>query len=165
MNLKHRPYLLLIFDGWGYSERTDNNAIAQANTPNWDKLWANCPHTLVSGSGADVGLPMGQMGNSEVGHLNMGAGRMVPQELGRINMEIADGSFYKNAVLVKALKQAISTDKAVHIMGLLSDGGVHSNEEHIYAMVDLAVKTGAKKIYVHAFLDGRDTAPKAHCIH
>jgi 2,3-bisphosphoglycerate-independent phosphoglycerate mutase len=161
MKLEHRPTLLLIFDGWGYSETSDNNAIAQANTPNWDKLWASCPHALISGSGADVGLPKGQMGNSEVGHLNMGAGRMVPQELGRVNMEIDNGAFNNNAVLVTALEKAISQNKAIHILGLLSSGGVHSHEHHIHAMVKLAAQTGAKQIFVHAFLDGRDTAPKS----
>lgn len=161
MKLSHRPTLLLIFDGWGYTETAENNAIALANTPNWDKLWANRPHTLISGSGADVGLPDGQMGNSEVGHLNMGAGRMVPQELGRVNMEITDGSFDKNTVFVTALEKAISQHKAVHILGLLSAGGVHSHENHIHAMVELAAKEGATEIFVHAFLDGRDTAPKS----
>ncbi len=161
MKLKHRPTLLLILDGWGYSDATEGNAIAQANTPNWDKLWAQYPHTLISGSGADVGLPAGQMGNSEVGHLNMGAGRMVPQELGRINLEIEDGNFYKNTVFVTALGKAITGGKAVHIMGLLSPGGVHSHGDHIRAMINLAAKEGATKIFVHAFLDGRDTPPRS----
>lgn len=161
MKLQHSPYLLLIFDGWGYSTETANNAIAQANTPNWDKLMQTCPHTLISGSGADVGLPNGQMGNSEVGHLNMGAGRMVPQELGRINIAIENGELFKNTVIVDAVNRAVEHDKAIHILGLLSDGGVHSHESHIHAMAELAARQGATKIYIHAFLDGRDTAPKS----
>ncbi len=161
MKLAHRPALLLIFDGWGYSEDSENNAIAQANTPNWDAIWANCPHTLISGSGADVGLPDGQMGNSEVGHLNMGAGRMVPQELGRVNLAIKDGAFGKNSVFVKTIEKIVNTDHAIHILGLLSPGGVHSHEDHIIALVKLAAERGAKKIFVHAFLDGRDTPPRS----
>lgn len=161
MQLPHRPYMLLIFDGWGYSEETDGNAIAQAQTPNWDKLWNNCPHTLISGSGHDVGLPDGQMGNSEVGHLNLGAGRVVPTDFVRINGEISDGSFEENEVLADAVDAAVETNHAVHILGLLSPGGVHSHEQHIMAMVKLAARRGAKKIYVHAFLDGRDTPPKS----
>lgn len=158
MKPTHRPTLLLIFDGWGYSEEHSDNAIAQAHTPNWDSLWKNYPHTLLSGSGADVGLPAGQMGNSEVGHLNMGAGRMIPQELGRIHLEIEHGGFAKNKVLLQALAK---TTNAVHIVGLLSDGGVHSHEDHLIAMVKLAAAQGAEKIFVHAFLDGRDTAPRS----
>ena len=153
--------LLLIFDGWGYSEDKDSNAIAHANTPTWDKLWSTYPHTLISGSGASVGLPADQMGNSEVGHLNLGAGRVVYQEFTRVSRSIKTGSFFSNQTLVDAVQSAIDNDKAVHIMGLLSPGGVHSHEEHIHAMAELAVKQGAKKVYLHAFLDGRDTAPKS----
>ncbi len=165
MNLAHRPYLLLIFDGFGYREERDGNAIAQANTPTWDKLWQTCPHTLISGSGHDVGLPAGQMGNSEVGHLNMGAGRMVAQELGRVSMEIEDGKFFTNPIFTDAIDAAIKHNSTVHILGLLSDGGVHSHDSHIHAMVELAVKRGAKQVYVHAFLDGRDTPPKSAAIY
>jgi 2,3-bisphosphoglycerate-independent phosphoglycerate mutase len=160
MQLKHRPNLLIIFDGWGYSEEIEGNAIAQANTPTWDKLWDTYPHTLISGSGVDVGLPAGQMGNSEVGHLNMGAGRMVPQDYVRINMEIDNDTFKQNDVLTTAVDKASRTDNAVHILGLLSAGGVHSHEKHIMAMIRLAAERGAKQIYLHAFLDGRDTAPR-----
>lgn len=160
MQLKHRPNVLIIFDGWGYSEQTEGNAIAQANTPTWDKLWNTYPHTLISGSGVDVGLPDGQMGNSEVGHLNMGAGRMVPQDYVRINMEIDNGAFAHNRVLTSAVDKACRNNKAVHILGLLSAGGVHSHEKHIMAMLRLAAERGAKQIYLHAFLDGRDTAPR-----
>lgn len=161
MSLKHRPYTLIILDGWGYTEQQEGNAIAQAKTPNWDELWQNSPHTLISGSGGDVGLPDGQMGNSEVGHLNLGAGRIVPTELVRINNEIRDGEFNLNSELTHAIDSAVNNNKAVHIFGLLSPGGVHSHENHIVAMIKLAVERGAKHIYLHAFLDGRDTPPRS----
>ncbi|VAW91761.1 2,3-bisphosphoglycerate-independent phosphoglycerate mutase [hydrothermal vent metagenome] len=156
-----KPMLLVIFDGWGYSEKTENNAIAIANKPNWDRLWDKYPHAFINGSGASVGLPADQMGNSEVGHLNLGAGRVVYQEFTRVSRSIKTGSFFNNQTLVDAVEVAANKDKAVHILGLLSAGGVHSHEDHIHAMVELAVQRGAKKIYVHAFLDGRDTAPKS----
>ncbi|PCH65399.1 MAG: phosphoglycerate mutase (2,3-diphosphoglycerate-independent) [Gammaproteobacteria bacterium] len=161
MNHPHRPLALIILDGWGYSEDPKYNAIHAANTPVWDKLWLNYPHTLISASGAGVGLPGNQMGNSEVGHLNMGAGRVVYQELTRISRSIRTGSFFTNRTLTDAVDSALEQDKAVHIMGLLSPGGVHSHEDHIHAMVELAVKRGVKNVYVHAFLDGRDTPPKS----
>jgi len=161
MNHPHRPLALIILDGWGYSEDPKHNAIHAANTPVWDKLWLNYPHTLISASGAGVGLPGNQMGNSEVGHLNMGAGRVVYQELTRISRSIRTGSFFTNRTLTDAVDSALEQDKAVHIMGLLSPGGVHSHEDHIHAMVELAVKRGVKNVYVHAFLDGRDTPPKS----
>ena len=135
MKLAHRPYVLIILDGWGYSEDPQGNAIMAADTPNWDRLWAQYPHTLLSGSGLDVGLPVGQMGNSEVGHLNMGAGRLVPQDLVRINMAIDSGEFFSNPVLNDAVQRATSTSHAVHILGLLSPGGVHSQGAHLEAMI------------------------------
>jgi 2,3-bisphosphoglycerate-independent phosphoglycerate mutase len=152
---------LIILDGWGYSESTEYNAIAAARKPNWDRLWSEFPHTLVRGSGAEVGLPADQMGNSEVGHLNLGAGRVVYQEYTRVSRSIKTGSFFTNQTLVDAVDLAKDTGKAVHIMGLLSPGGVHSHEDHIHAMVELAVKRGADKVYLHAFLDGRDTPPRS----
>lgn len=161
MTRKHRPLALIIMDGWGYSEDPDNNAILAANTPVWDQLWQDYPHTLINASGQGVGLPGDQMGNSEVGHLNLGAGRVVYQEFTRISKAIEDGAFFQNPVLTAGVDKAIEHDKAVHIFGLLSDGGVHSHEEHIHAMVKLAVDRGARHVYVHAFLDGRDTAPKS----
>ena len=161
MTHPHRPLALIILDGWGYSESPDNNAILAANTPIWDSLWQQYPHTLISASGAGVGLPGDQMGNSEVGHLNLGAGRVVYQEFTRISKAIEEGSFFNNHTLAEAVDKAVDNDKAVHIFGLLSDGGVHSHEEHIHAMAEMAVKRGADKVYVHAFLDGRDTAPKS----
>jgi len=158
---QHRPILLVILDGFGYSEKTEHNAIRNANTPHLDRLWNDCPHTLLSGSGLGVGLPAEQMGNSEVGHLNMGAGRIVYQEYTRITKAIKDGSFFQNPVFVDNIDKAIQKNKAVHIFGLLSPGGVHSHVDHILAMVKLAAERSVKKLYVHAFLDGRDTPPKS----
>jgi 2,3-bisphosphoglycerate-independent phosphoglycerate mutase len=161
MAKNHRPIALLILDGWGYSENPEFNAIMNAKKPVWDKLWAEYPHTLIHGSGAEVGLPEGQMGNSEVGHVNLGAGRLVSQEVTRINDAIKSGEFFSNKVLTDAIDSAVNNGKAVHILGLLSQGGVHSHEDHIHAIVEMAVKRGADKIYLHAFLDGRDTTPKS----
>ncbi len=155
------PVLLIVLDGFGYREESDHNAIAQARKPNWDRLWREYPHTVIHTSGLAVGLPEGQMGNSEVGHLNIGAGRVVYQELTRIDLAIQDGSFFRNSALVQAVDQAKRNDSTLHIMGLLSPGGVHSHETHLYAMLELAVRAGLKKIQVHAFLDGRDTPPRS----
>ncbi|EEX39605.1 2,3-bisphosphoglycerate-independent phosphoglycerate mutase [Vibrio furnissii CIP 102972] len=152
---------LVILDGWGYREDNSSNAINNANTPVLDGLMAHNPHTLISASGMDVGLPDGQMGNSEVGHTNIGAGRIVYQDLTRITKAIADGEFQKNEVLVAAIDKAVAAGKAVHLMGLMSPGGVHSHEDHIYAAVELAAARGAEKIYLHCFLDGRDTPPRS----
>lgn len=156
----HRPTGLIILDGWGHNPNREHNAIAQANTPNWDKLLANNPNTLIYTSGLNVGLPEGQMGNSEVGHLNLGAGRVVYQELTRIQKAIDDGDFFENSAFVHAIDGATSRGRAVHIMGLLSDGGVHSHISHVKAALSLAVKRGAKT-YLHIFTDGRDTAPES----
>jgi len=161
MTASIKPLLLVVLDGWGYSQQHESNAILGATIPVWDRLWANYPHALINGSGSSVGLPADQMGNSEVGHLNLGAGRVVYQEYTRVSRAIKTGSFFNNQTLVDAVESAIKHDKAVHILGLLSPGGVHSHEDHIHAMVELAAKRGAKKIFVHAFLDGRDTAPKS----
>ncbi|WP_213996191.1 2,3-bisphosphoglycerate-independent phosphoglycerate mutase [Arsukibacterium sp.] len=161
MSHPKKPLVLLILDGWGYREQTDNNAIAQANTPVMDKLWQDYPHSLISGSGLDVGLPEGQMGNSEVGHVNLGSGRVVYQDFTRITKAIKEGDFFQNPVLVKAVTAAKHDNKAVHIMGLLSEGGVHSHEDHLLAMIKLAEQQGASPIYLHAFLDGRDTPPRS----
>lgn len=156
-----KPLLLLIFDGWGHRTETEFNAIANARTPTWDRLWKDNPHTFIKASEAAVGLPSNQMGNSEVGHLNLGAGRVVYQEYTRINRAISSGDFFSNKTLTDAVDTAIEGGKAVHIMGLLSPGGVHSHEDHIHAMAELAVKRGAPKVYLHAFLDGRDTPPSS----
>ncbi|MBN49108.1 MAG: phosphoglycerate mutase (2,3-diphosphoglycerate-independent) [Spongiibacteraceae bacterium] len=156
-----KPMVLLILDGWGHREAPEDNAIAHANTPTWDKLWKERPHSLISGSGMDVGLPEGQMGNSEVGHMSLGAGRIIYQNISRIDKSISDGDFFRNTVFVEAVEKAVKHDKAVHIFGLLSPGGVHSHENHILAAVELAVHRGASKVYAHAFLDGRDTPPRS----
>lgn len=161
MQLKHRPYLLIIMDGWGYTDITVYNAIHSANKPNWDNFWANYPHQLISASGIDVGLPNEQMGNSEVGHMNIGSGRVVNQEFTRISEAIEDGSFFKNETLIEAFEQAAKNNKAVHILGLLSDGGVHSHEDHIFALMEMAAQHDVEQIYLHAFLDGRDKPPKS----
>jgi 2,3-bisphosphoglycerate-independent phosphoglycerate mutase len=161
MSQTKTPLALIILDGWGYREETSNNAIALANTPVLDGLFANKPSTLISGSGLDVGLPEGQMGNSEVGHVNLGAGRVVYQDFTKITKAISDGSFKLNSVIVNAIEKAVSAGKAVHIMGLLSPGGVHSHEEHLFAAAKLAAEMGAKKIYLHGFTDGRDTPPRS----
>jgi len=156
-----QPTLLLILDGWGYRQASKNNAIAMAHTPCWDNLWSKCPHLLVDCCGEIVGLPEGQMGNSEVGHMNMGAGRVIYQDLTRIQMEIQNGSFYKNPVLLGAVNDTIKKDSAIHLIGLLSPGGVHSHEDHFCALLKLAKQRGAKKVYIHAFLDGRDMPPQS----
>lgn len=156
-----KPMALVILDGWGYREDNANNAINNARTPVMDSLMANNPHTLISASGMDVGLPDGQMGNSEVGHTNIGAGRIVYQDLTRITKAIMDGEFQQNEILVAAIDKAVAAGKAVHLMGLMSPGGVHSHEDHIYAAVEMAAARGAEKIYLHCFLDGRDTPPRS----
>ena len=159
--MKITPVLLIILDGFGYREDPDHNAVLAARKPNWDALWRDYPHTLINASEKFVGLPAAQMGNSEVGHLNIGAGRVVYQDLSRVDVEIEDGSFYKNPALLKAVELARQNGSALHIMGLLSPGGVHSHENHIFAMLEMAARNGLKKVYVHAFLDGRDTPPKS----
>ncbi len=159
--LLSKPMMLIILDGWGYREEISNNAIAAANKPNWDKLWQTCPRTLISGSGLDVGLPSGQMGNSEVGHLNLGSGRVVYQDYTRISQSLEQGDFYNNTVFIEALKSAQANNSKVHIMGLLSPGGVHSHEDHFFAMLELALKQNIANIACHAFLDGRDMPPQS----
>ncbi|MBI5450289.1 MAG: 2,3-bisphosphoglycerate-independent phosphoglycerate mutase [Gammaproteobacteria bacterium] len=156
-----KSMVLIVLDGWGYSEKTQHNGIYSARKPTWDRLWATCPHTLIQGSGSRVGLPHDQMGNSEVGHLNLGAGRVVFQEFTRIANTIETGEFAHNPVLTTALDQAMLNDTAVHIIGLLSPGGVHSHEKHIHAMVRMAAVHGVRHVFLHMFLDGRDTAPKS----
>jgi len=153
--------VLIILDGWGYREETQDNAIANGVTPVWDRLWAEAPHTLISASGLDVGLPAGQMGNSEVGHMSLGSGRVIYQNITRIDQAIADGSFDTNPAYTRAIDRAIENNAAVHIFGLLSPGGVHSHEQQMFAAIRLAAKRGAKRVYLHAFLDGRDTPPRS----
>ncbi len=158
--MKTRPLLLIIMDGWGYREETEGNAIRLAGTPHLDALKEIYPFTLLRASGEAVGLPEGQMGNSEVGHLNIGAGRIVYQDLTRINLAIKDGSFFENPVLKEAFKKAKETGGKVHLLGLVSDGGVHSHIDHIYALLEFARREGlCDRTFVHAFTDGRDTPP------
>jgi len=156
-----RPMVLVILDGWGYRTDPEFNAIAAADTPNWDRLWSACPHGLIQASEESVGLPADQMGNSEVGHLNLGAGRIVYQEFSRISRAIKSGDFYSNPTLTDAADLARVSGRALHVLGLLSPGGVHSHEEHIRAMIELAVSRGVDRVYLHAFLDGRDTPPRS----
>ena len=155
------PSVLLIMDGYGLAQPSPWNAVSVANTPNLDALFATCPHTTLSASGLDVGLPDGQIGNSEVGHTNIGAGRVVFQDLPRISRAISDGSFFENPVYLRAVRAARDTGHALHVLGLTSDGGVHSHLRHIAAMLELAKREGVKKVYVHCFLDGRDVPPKS----
>ncbi len=157
--MSKKPTVLMILDGYGLNERHDGNAVYEAKTPVMDKLMAECPFVEGNASGLAVGLPDGQMGNSEVGHMNMGAGRIVYQELTRITKEINDGDFFKNEALLAAMKNAKDNDSAIHFMGLLSDGGVHSHITHLYGLLEMAKREGLKKVYVHCFLDGRDTPP------
>lgn len=157
--MNKKPTVLMILDGYGLNDKTQGNAVAEANTPVMDRLMAECPFVKGNASGMAVGLPDGQMGNSEVGHLNMGAGRIVYQELTRITKEIQDGDFFKNEALLKAVNNAKENGSALHMFGLLSDGGVHSHNTHLYGLLELAKREGLEKVYVHCFLDGRDTPP------
>jgi 2,3-bisphosphoglycerate-independent phosphoglycerate mutase len=152
---------LIILDGWGQRDESESNAVAKALTPNLDRLCASCECTTLGASGMDVGLPDGQMGNSEVGHLNLGSGRIVYQDFTRINLAISEGDFFDNTELNGACDAAVEGGKALHLIGLLSDGGVHSHQEHLYALVDLAKRRGVKNLYIHAILDGRDTPPQS----
>ena len=156
-----KPVVLLILDGWGHREERQDNALAQAELPNWRGLLARCPHTLIHTEGRHVGLPDGQMGNSEVGHMNLGAGRIVYQDLTRVDAAIEDGSFFDNAELAAACAAAVHAGTTLHVFGLLSPGGVHSHERHIHAMLEMARRRGVARVAVHAFLDGRDTPPRS----
>ncbi|ATH77025.1 phosphoglycerate mutase (2,3-diphosphoglycerate-independent) [Vreelandella venusta] len=156
-----RPVALIILDGYGHNPDSAHNAVAAAHTPNMDALWAKRPHAFVHTDGRHVGLPDGQMGNSEVGHMNLGAGRIVYQDFTRITKAIEDGDLDTNGVLTKPIDGAVANGKAVHLLGLLSPGGVHSHEDHFIAVAELAARRGAQRIYVHAFLDGRDMPPQS----
>jgi 2,3-bisphosphoglycerate-independent phosphoglycerate mutase len=156
-----KPVLLIILDGFGFSPDTTHNAVAAARKPHWDDWWQRYPHTLIQASEAAVGLPGGQMGNSEVGHLNIGAGRVVYQEFTRIDRAIKSGHFFSNLALQDVVEHVRERGSALHIFGLISDGGVHSHETHIHAMADMAARSAIDDLYVHAFLDGRDTPPKS----
>jgi len=158
--MRKRPRILIILDGWGINERKEWNAIENAEPKNFKYYWENYPHTKLSASGLDVGLPKGQMGNSEVGHLNIGAGRIIYQEFTRINKEIEEGNFFKNEVFLKAIENCKIHNSSMHLFGLLSDGGVHSHIEHLEALLKLFKEHELTKVYVHAFLDGRDVPPQ-----
>ena len=157
---KSKPVLLCILDGWGESDQTEHNAIAQAHTPNWDALRAAYPMATLGASESDVGLPAGQMGNSEVGHMNIGAGRIVMQDLPRIDAAIADGSLAKNAALQTSIAALKKSGGVCHVLGLISDGGVHSHQSHVAALANIIAAAGVP-VAIHAFLDGRDTSPKS----
>ena len=157
--MSKKPVALIIMDGFGYNHSSYGNAIRAAKTPNIDRLLANYPHTLIGASGMDVGLPDGQMGNSEVGHTNIGAGRIVYQELTRITKSIKDGDFFENEAFTAAVENCKKNDSALHLFGLLSSGGVHSHNSHLYGLLELAKRAGLTKVYVHCFMDGRDVAP------
>ena len=153
------PTTLIIMDGYGLNPKAEGNAVAAARTPVLDKLFATCPHTTLSASGLDVGLPDGQMGNSEVGHTNIGGGRVVFQDLPRINRAIEDGTFFENEAYCAAMDACLQHDSSLHLYGLLSDGGVHSHTTHLWALLKMAKIRGLTKVYIHAFLDGRDVSP------
>ncbi|AOM81983.1 2,3-bisphosphoglycerate-independent phosphoglycerate mutase [Salisediminibacterium beveridgei] len=157
--MSKQPRALIILDGYALRDETEGNAVAQANTPNFDRYWNQYPHATLKASGLAVGLPEGQMGNSEVGHMNIGAGRVVYQSLTKANLAIKDGTFFDNDVFNQAIQHVEDKDSALHLFGLLSDGGVHSHIKHLFALLEMAKKKGLKKVYVHAFLDGRDVGP------
>ena len=159
--MQKRLHMLVILDGWGLTDKTEGNAIAHAKKPNFDSFWSKYPHTELSASGLDVGLPEGQMGNSEVGHLNIGAGRIIYQDFTRINKEIKEGSFFSNEAFLNAIKNAKAHNSDMHLYGLLSDGGVHSHIEHLFALLKLCKEHDLKNVYVHCFLDGRDVPPQS----
>ena len=156
-----RPVALIILDGYGHNPDAQHNAVASANTPVMDALWSQRPHAFVHTDGRHVGLPDGQMGNSEVGHMNLGAGRIVYQDFTRITKAIEDGELDNNPVLTQPIDDAVANQRPVHLIGLLSPGGVHSHEDHFLALAELAARRGAKQIYIHAFLDGRDMPPES----
>lgn len=158
---KKQSLVLMILDGWGYREDTQDNAIAQANTPQWDVWWKTYPHLLLDASGRTVGLPDGQMGNSEVGHMHIGAGRIIAQDLTRINDAILDGEFFNNSVLIQTIEDAKQSGATIHVMGLCSDGGVHSHENHLFAFLHLCQQRNFSNVALHLFLDGRDTPPQS----
>ncbi len=158
---KNTPLVLMILDGWGFSEKSEHNAINLAPTPQWDEWWHTRPHVLLEASGTPVGLPDQQMGNSEVGHMHIGAGRVIPQDFTRINQAIASGDFSTNPVFLKAINDMKATSKTIHVWGLLSQGGVHSHEDHLYAFLALCEKQHFSNVVLHLFLDGRDTPPQS----
>ena len=159
--MSKKPTVLMILDGYGLNDKCELNAVCEAKTPIMDQLMSQCPYVKGQASGLAVGLPDGQMGNSEVGHLNMGAGRIVYQELTKITKAIEDGDFFENAEVLKAVENCKKNGSALHLMGLVSDGGVHSHMTHIIGLLELAKRNGLEKVFVHCFLDGRDTPPSS----
>src|SRR5712672_1941455 len=159
MSKRPKPIVLTVLDGWGYRAERKGNAIALARKPHYDRLIKDFPNTLIQTSGPSVGLPEGQMGNSEVGHLNIGAGRIVHMDITRIELMIRNGDFFSHPVLLDAMKHARSGGRKLHLFGLLSDGGVHSQQAHLYALLKMAKQSGVDRTYVHCFMDGRDTLP------
>src|SRR6516164_9268734 len=157
--MRPKPLILIILDGWGYSPKTEANAIALARKPTYDRLLREYPNTLIHTSGPFVGLPDGQMGNSEVGHLNIGAGRIVHMDITRIDLMIQNGEFFTDPTLTAAMQHARTGERRLHIFGLVSDGGVHSQQAHLYALLKMAKQQGVERVLVHAFMDGRDTLP------
>src|SRR6201993_5035875 len=155
----NRPLVLIILDGWGYAPPSKANAISLARKPNYDRLLTEYPNTLIHTSGKYVGLPNGQMGNSEVGHLNIGAGRIVHMDITRIDLMIENGTFFSDPTLLAAMKHARMGGRRLHLFGLVSDGGVHSQQAHLYALLKMAKQNGVDRVFVHAFMDGRDTLP------
>src|SRR3954468_1627356 len=158
---RQKPVVLLVLDGWGYRAEREGNAIAMAEVPTWDRLWARAPKTLLNASGEAVGLPAGQIGNSEVGHLNLGAGRVVMQDLVRISASIADGSFFRNQSFIRACDQVKKNGGTLHLVGLIGAGGVHAIDTHLLALIDLAEREKVPRVAIHAMLDGRDTMPRS----
>ena len=162
MTNQHKPLLLIILDGCGHSDNKNYNAVANADRPVWEELWAKgYPSTMIETSGLSVGLPEGQMGNSEVGHMTLGSGRVIYQNYTRINKAITDGEFQQNPAYCSAIDEVVKNNKALHILGVVSEGGVHGHEDHIHAMIKLAAARGAQRVYLHAFLDGRDCPPRS----
>lgn len=159
--MSKRPTVLMILDGYGLNDRCDHNAVCEGKTPVMDQLMSQCPFVKGNASGLFVGLPDGQMGNSEVGHMNMGAGRVIYQELTKITKSIQDGDFFQNQEFLAAVENCKKHDSALHLFGLVSTGGVHSHLTHIYGLLELAKRNGLEKVYVHCFLDGRDTPPES----
>src|SRR5688500_1169814 len=158
---EHRPVVLVVLDGRGYRSERDGNAIRLARVPTWDRLWSRAPRTLLDASGLAVGLPEGQMGNSEVGHLNLGAGRVVMQDLVRIDLSVQDGSFFAIPAFLDACAHVRRTGGTLHLMGLIGDGGVHAVDRHLFALFDLAERERVPRAAIHALLDGRDTLPRS----
>src|SRR3569623_1513024 len=156
-----RPVVLVVLDGWGYRAEREGNAIAMASSPTWDALWSRQPRTLLEASGLAVGLPQGQMGNSEGGHLNLGAGRGVPQDLVRINLAIDDGSFFRNETLLETMAAVRKSGGTLHLAGLIGNGGVHAVDKHLFALIDMAEREHVPHVAIHALLDGRDTLPRS----